>query len=605
MVWGKQKSTTAAGRQTNIPQHGLVVTRAADLVPQKLSRVWNGRFVLGKIGFIAGEPGLGKSLIAAYMTATVSTGGKWWGDEGKARRGDVIYISAEDGAADTIRPRLEAVSASLDRVHVISESITEPGSRPFTLPTPIRGKPDEALPGKVLGSPCCRNHPPHQRAPEPTDFIASIRQVSDKYWRCSVASKRWPPSIGPLSSRSSFHQDEGSERAVADHGSFRLRCSGTSASTLKVELDDPTERTSCHAKTPSVQTGCSCISNRGTARRRQNCPSLTLCSPEDNFDRNPIVGMVPKANNKARQAPRRHASSRYAARGSPACQCTSVEDGNRACAEWLTMASIPANTRATPNGVQTCTDHPETHQAHEGRNGPAPSLGIATGRPRGISRARYRRQGWQGELGGVANKHGRLPKTVMSKTGKGLVTSKISPPTALGVGNFAGRLGKEIDVRGTRLTPSAAAAAIHVALVATHMSMAGERRPSRQPPPEGPIDLVWCGPKSTDRCRDQNGARTSELPRPTSIVPRTARTRRARVSYAGSEKHPPTSGTTHPIWRRPSSAIRAVQTLVEIGHVAANWRGWLARSISTTMQLVRLSRADYRPGVSTPGGCRS
>src|ERR1700737_1899143 len=112
----KKVSPTAPTRKNGIPPHGLVVTCAADLQPQKLSRVWHGRFVLGKIGFIAGEAGLGKSLIAAYMTATVSTGSKWWGEKGKARRGDIIYISAEDGAADTIRPRLEAAGANLGRV---------------------------------------------------------------------------------------------------------------------------------------------------------------------------------------------------------------------------------------------------------------------------------------------------------------------------------------------------------------------------------------------------------------------------------------------------------------------------------------------------------
>jgi RecA-family ATPase len=131
MVWGKQKSTTARGRQTNIPQQGLVVARAADLKPQKLARVWHGRFFLGKIGIIAGEPGLGKSQIAAYMAAMVSTGGAWPLDEGTSRRGDVIYISAEDGAADTIRPRLEAVGADLDRVHIIEGVNDELGRRPF------------------------------------------------------------------------------------------------------------------------------------------------------------------------------------------------------------------------------------------------------------------------------------------------------------------------------------------------------------------------------------------------------------------------------------------------------------------------------------------
>src|SRR5260370_25899718 len=119
-VQPKKKIKPSATRQeTSIAKRGIVVTRAADLKPQRLSRIWNGRFVLGKIGFIAGEPGLGKSLLAAYMTATISTGCKWSGGKGKARRGDVIYISAEDGAADTIRPRLEAAGARLKRVHAI------------------------------------------------------------------------------------------------------------------------------------------------------------------------------------------------------------------------------------------------------------------------------------------------------------------------------------------------------------------------------------------------------------------------------------------------------------------------------------------------------
>jgi putative DNA primase/helicase len=144
MAWGKDESTTAAGRQTNIPQHGLVVARAADLKPQKLARVWHGRFFLGKIGIIAGEPGLGKSQIAAYMAAMVSTGGAWPLDEGTSRRGDVIYISAEDGAADTIRPRLEAAGADLDRVHIIEGVNDELGWRPFNLVVDLN-KLDEIL----------------------------------------------------------------------------------------------------------------------------------------------------------------------------------------------------------------------------------------------------------------------------------------------------------------------------------------------------------------------------------------------------------------------------------------------------------------------------
>ena len=109
------------------------IIRASDVKPKKLARLWNGRFSLGKLAIIAGEPGLGKSLIAIHMSATVSIGGDWPYGEGTARHGDVIYISAEDGAADTIRPRLEAAGANLDRVHLIEAVNDHIGPRPFNL----------------------------------------------------------------------------------------------------------------------------------------------------------------------------------------------------------------------------------------------------------------------------------------------------------------------------------------------------------------------------------------------------------------------------------------------------------------------------------------
>ena len=106
------------GRRTK--KRGGDLIRASDVEPKKLAGVWNHRFHRGKVGFVAGEPGLGKPLVANHMAATVSTGGDWPLGKGSARRGDVIYITAEDRTADTIRPRLEAAGAdaadSLDDV---------------------------------------------------------------------------------------------------------------------------------------------------------------------------------------------------------------------------------------------------------------------------------------------------------------------------------------------------------------------------------------------------------------------------------------------------------------------------------------------------------
>ena len=78
------------------------------------------------------------------MAATVSTGGDWPCGEGTARPGDVIYISAEDSAADTIRPRLEAVGADLDRVHLIEAVNDDLGPRPFNLVVDL-GRLDQGL----------------------------------------------------------------------------------------------------------------------------------------------------------------------------------------------------------------------------------------------------------------------------------------------------------------------------------------------------------------------------------------------------------------------------------------------------------------------------
>jgi putative DNA primase/helicase len=141
------QAPNSAHRRDIVPYsevRGLEIIRASDVKPKTLARLWNGRFYRGKLGFIAGEPGLGKSLVAPRMAATVSTGDDWPYGQGTARLGDVIYISAEDSLADTIRPRLEAAGADLDRVHVIEAVNDHLGPRPFNLVVDL-GRLDQSL----------------------------------------------------------------------------------------------------------------------------------------------------------------------------------------------------------------------------------------------------------------------------------------------------------------------------------------------------------------------------------------------------------------------------------------------------------------------------
>jgi putative DNA primase/helicase len=98
---------------------GLEIRRVSEITARPVSWLWPGRIARGKVTVIAGHPGLGKSQVALDIAAIVTTDGRWPVDGGRAERGSVIIMSAEDDPEDTIRPRLEAAGADLTICHVI------------------------------------------------------------------------------------------------------------------------------------------------------------------------------------------------------------------------------------------------------------------------------------------------------------------------------------------------------------------------------------------------------------------------------------------------------------------------------------------------------
>ena len=99
----------------------LVVVCLADVKPMPVELLWPGRVALGKVTLLAGDPGLGKSLVTLDMAARVSRGVAWPDDptaDGQA--GSVVLLSAEDDLADTIRPRLDAAGADNNRITALT-----------------------------------------------------------------------------------------------------------------------------------------------------------------------------------------------------------------------------------------------------------------------------------------------------------------------------------------------------------------------------------------------------------------------------------------------------------------------------------------------------
>jgi archaellum biogenesis ATPase FlaH len=115
-----------------------VVTRLSDVQAVPVNWLWQGRVAFGKLTLVVGDPGLGKSLAALDMAARFTRGGTWPDGERIKGHGHVLLLSAEDDLADTVRPRLDAADAVVQRVHALravhdTRGIDDASDRPFNL----------------------------------------------------------------------------------------------------------------------------------------------------------------------------------------------------------------------------------------------------------------------------------------------------------------------------------------------------------------------------------------------------------------------------------------------------------------------------------------
>jgi putative DNA primase/helicase len=101
------------------PKHDLKLVNLATVAPRNMEWLWYGRFPLGKLSLLGGIPSTGKTTIVQDMIERVSTGTKFPFTDVPVTAGDVLILTAEDDAADTIVPRLMAAGADLLRVHLI------------------------------------------------------------------------------------------------------------------------------------------------------------------------------------------------------------------------------------------------------------------------------------------------------------------------------------------------------------------------------------------------------------------------------------------------------------------------------------------------------
>ena len=110
------------------------IVRLSDVERERVTWLWRGRLPFGKLATLDGMPGLGKSTVTLEIAARATTGRPMPGEyEGWPAMG-VVLLSAEDGIADTIRPRVQAADGDLSRVVVFDEMYDDVSPRPPVIP---------------------------------------------------------------------------------------------------------------------------------------------------------------------------------------------------------------------------------------------------------------------------------------------------------------------------------------------------------------------------------------------------------------------------------------------------------------------------------------
>lgn len=226
-------------------KHELKLISMGDIQAEEVRWLWYPYLPRGKITMVQGDPGEGKTTFALAVVALLTTGRSMPGGGAPLSPGNVIYQTAEDGLADTIKPRLAALGADCGRVLVIDESEKELTMGDQRLERAIR----ETCAGLVVLDPLqayLGDGVDMHRANEVRPIFKRLGQMAEATG-CAIVL------IGHM------NKMQGAKSAYRGLGSIDFRAAARSVLLVGRSRDDPERRVVVHDKSSLAPEGLSIL----------------------------------------------------------------------------------------------------------------------------------------------------------------------------------------------------------------------------------------------------------------------------------------------------------------------------------------------------------
>lgn len=107
----------------------LNLVKMIDIKPTRIVWLWKDWLALGKLTLLAGAGGCGKTNLSLALASLITNGGIFPDGTYSEEAGEVIILSMEDDADDTLVPRLMANGANSSKVFFIRSTTNEKGEK--------------------------------------------------------------------------------------------------------------------------------------------------------------------------------------------------------------------------------------------------------------------------------------------------------------------------------------------------------------------------------------------------------------------------------------------------------------------------------------------